>query len=1210
MKKYFIILSLLVLSISALWAQKGKDYNISFEQSRPDVYTLTFTVDNWGFENINPDGTTYTRINFSSGALTQEEGFAELPFISASVQLPSQRDMDMTILSSEYEEVVLEHPLMPSRGIIYRNQDPAAIPYRIAAESMVDNFYPTEQAYMEKPFIVRDVRGTSVRVFPFSWNAITKTLRIYTKLEVELKTNNNIPTNPLLRENLSPVKEAVGMYRNMFINYSPAKVALGMAEYGDLLVITTERDEEVIEPYISWKREKGINVSKEVVGRGSNVKTLIQQKYKENNKLMYVLLVGDWGDIRSDYENLESGVSGPTDPMLGCVIGDDVFPDIAIGRFSAENVEQVTTQVNKTIGYEKNPDVSSNWMEAFIGIGSNEVALGDDGEKDYEHIQRIYSERLEPFTYNIHRENYAPLANKNTLIEHINKGASTMAYCGHGVTTYFVTTGISNDDVKLLNNEGRLPFIVAVACHTGAFHSSISDCFGETWLRKANGGAVVAWMSSIEQPWNPPQRGQDYFYDILSGGFDYSEYETQNGINTSEQRTHWGSLAVNAMGLMLLESSGNADIMTVKTWITFGDPSLQLRTKMPTEIVASNEKIVTGANFETIITSNGAPVENAMVCISKDGVYAKAMTNAEGKVNIEHELTPGDALLVVTAFNAATIYKEVLCISPEGPYIMIDDVKVNDENKQLDYSDGAVKLNMILKNIGNGSAKDVKVTISTEDPYITFITNSAVFPSVTANADTTLEDAFEIKIDKNVPDQHRILFKAVIEESDTWEREFYLTAHSFNFVVSDLSVNDVKDRTLKPNETVNIKFTLTNKGHADASSVISSAFTESPYINLPTPSSFDMGNLSIGESCKVEIIATVSEHIPSEYDANIILSFTTGNGALREVPVTLSTPYYCTPSLQDCSDGDKFTSFILGDIVNTDETCSTNGYSDYTHLSTVLEAGVEHTAKAMFGYTNERAQGWIDYNGNGVFDSNEALFILRGGKAGLEVSQAFTIPEDAVPGTHRMRVRVKYQTVPTNPCTDNAEKGQTHDYTVIIPERFPRVKNLSAMWQTNKINLTWEAPEAGDKKLIGYRINRNGVLLKDNFNGLSLEDTAVIDGNVYVYEVVSVYENGTSIPAISNIIVMGATGICQDIRPESTFTVFPNPVVDVLHITGNSIPSNISIFDMSSRLVYSSDKCNMDTTIPTTSLKQGVYLLIIDTEEGRIVKKFIKRTSN
>jgi len=1203
MKKHIQILLGLLLSSSLLWAQK--DYKVQFEQPIQDSYQLIFNVENWNLEDIHRDGNDYKQINFSSSTFTQDKGYAELPFISASIQLPSLKNVDMNIISSEYEEIILDRPLLPSPGVIYRNQDPATISYQIAEESLKNCFYPDKLAFAEEPFIVRDVRGTSVRVFPFAWNAVTKTLRIYTRIEIELKENQENPINPLLKENPAPVKEAVGIYKSMFLNYNQFRQELVTPEFGDILVVTTARDEEAIEPYIVWKKEKGFNVSKVVVDKGENVKALIQQQYNQNNQLIYVLLVGDWGDIRSDYESFTTTV-GPTDPALGCVVGDDLFPDLAIGRFSANNAGQVAIQVNKTIEYEKNPNMDPDWRETFIGIGSNDMVPGDDGEKDYEHIQRIYTQRLESFDYTTHQENYAPLANINTLIEHINTGASTIAYCGHGTSSYFVTTGLNNTDVLALNNNKKLPFIVAVACSTGAFHSS-NDCFGETWLRKENGGAIIAWMSSVEQPWSPPQRGQDYFYDILTGGFDYTLYENQNGINTSEQRTFWGSLAINSMGLMLCESSRTDDIMTVKTWITFGDPSLQLRTKTPNEIISSNEKVVAGVNFETIITSNGVPVENAMVCISQDGVYAKGITDVNGKVSIDHSFVPGNVLLVVTAFNAKTVYKEILSISPEGSYVVVDEVVVNDDNQQLDYSDGSVKLNMTLENVGNDSAQDVKVTIYSEDPCLNIINGTAIFTTVPSNDKITLENAFEISIDKNVPDRHPILIKAVVEGNETWINDFYLTANSFDLSIADIFINDIKNDYLKSNETAIVKFTLINQGHSDAKSLTVSFSTESFHLNLPIPSKIELGNIAIGGSHEVELIITIPGNIPFGYDAEINLLLTAGNGTVKELPLRLSTFSYCTPSFQDCSDDDKLTSFILEDIINTDETCTDTGYSDYTYLSTILEPGVEYTAKAKFGYSNERAKGWIDYNGNGIFEDEEALFIIRGAKADTEVSQTFILPEEAVPGTHVMRVRVKYQTIPTDPCTDESIKGQTHDYTIIVPEKYSKVQNLTVAPDENKIMLAWETSNIDNQVLLGYRIMRNNTLLTDNHTVTNFEDANVNIGNVYVYEVYAVYEAGISLPAITDIIVYtGQVGL-PEVKTKTLFTVYPNPVSDVLNIQGESMPKKVSLYNMAMQMIYTTTQCDEKMSLPVYTLAIGIYLLMIETENDIIIKKFIKR---
>ena len=657
------ILTLLMISASMLLFA-GNGFKAKFNQPSSDKYEVSVELGEWSLKEITVSGQTFQKIVFDGSAVTEQKGWAALPFISASVQLPNNKNVDMEVIEGNYTDIKLSHPLLPSRGTIYRNQDPSKIAYEIAPESIINEFYPADLSVMESPFVVRDVRGTTVRVFPFRYNAATKTLRVYSDVKVILTENNKPATNPLLREDINPVRDAIGIYQSMFINYKQPKLSAtltSMDEYGDILVITTSDYMSTMDPYIQWKREKGYNVTTQTVSKGSNVATAIQTAYNNNPKLMYVQLAGDWADIKSPTYS-----SAPTDPSMGCVSGSDNYPDISIGRFSCSGTADLKVQIDKAINYEKNPDMTAGWRETFIGIGSAEGSgIGDDDEIDYDHIKNIYNNRLNPkMGYQTHQQNYGSNPSSSTLHGYINSGASTIAYCGHGDTQYWVTTGYDNTKVNSTTNGDKLPFIVSVACVNGEFHNSTKVCFAEAWLRKSGGGALVFWGSTINQPWTPPQRGQDYFYDILIGGYNYDNYSGQSGYNTSEQRTHWGCIAVNSFNLMLKESSYSDDLETVKTWTTFGDGAVQLRTKQPDNLVLSDESVLAGVPFAGTATVNGNPIANAQICLSQNGTYFSTLTDASGNYSINHTFTNDSVLLVATAFNTTTIYKNVFCSAP------------------------------------------------------------------------------------------------------------------------------------------------------------------------------------------------------------------------------------------------------------------------------------------------------------------------------------------------------------------------------------------------------------------------------------------------------------------------------------------------------------------------------------------------------------------
>ncbi len=133
-------------------------------------------------------------------------------------------------------------------------------------------------------------------------------------------------------------------------------------------MIVTSRDEAAIQPYVQWKKEKGYNVSVEVVASGTTVNSNVQAAYDNNNNILYVLLVGDWADLQCT----TSGSGRPMDPQVGTVVGGDDFADIAVGRFSANSPADVTVQVNKVINYEKMPEMAGTWYASATGIASNQ----------------------------------------------------------------------------------------------------------------------------------------------------------------------------------------------------------------------------------------------------------------------------------------------------------------------------------------------------------------------------------------------------------------------------------------------------------------------------------------------------------------------------------------------------------------------------------------------------------------------------------------------------------------------------------------------------------------------------------------------------------------------------------------------------------------------------------------------------------------------
>ncbi|MHB2155114.1 C25 family cysteine peptidase [Calditrichota bacterium GD2] len=837
--RFFYLFFLFIFSASLL----ARDYQIDYQKIASDAHQLTFTLFNYEIKIVDEDGSVFSDLDFSSSVKLEQKGYAALPFVHATLQLPPLKNMDLHIEAVETEEIQLRYPMLPSRGVIYRNQDPDTIPYWIDPASITDSWYPEAFVRQSRPFILKDVRGATVYFYPFQYNAATKTLKVFKSIKITLTENDSNPINPLIRmPGYKILPEMDGIYQTAFLNYTRTTQDLDYGQHGDILVISTDRDTAAVAPYIAWKREKGFNVALEVVPKGTNVKSLIQQKYDENNNLLYVLLIGDYDDVQSDKGTSENG---PMDPQLGCVVGDDYYADISVGRLSANSPADVTVQVNKIIEYEKNPDAGMDWYKSALGIGSAEGSgSGDDGEVDKDHIQNIWDNKLDPFTYDIYSTAYDPGATDAMVANAVNDGVSIINYCGHGSMTSWGTTGFNNDDVNNLTNGDMLPFIFSVACVNGAFDDG--DCFAEAWLQKDNGGAVMFLGSTINQPWAPPMRGQDYFNDILIGGYNYDDHPGQNGINTHEQRTFIGSIVINGFALMLNESNSSSDVETVQTWCTFGDPALQVRTQAPADVTLSNENIEAGTPFSTTVTSGGQPVADAMVCISQNGMYYSALTDANGQVTIEHTFEQDSALLVVTAFNKQTVYKMIPVSGGQGPNIVVDSYQINDQstgnnNAQVEYKE-QFYLDVAAKNIGNEPGIDVDAQLSSNDTYIQIQDNSHFYGTIDTSAVVPGPQAFLLQAADGTPDQHTVNCTVTFSDTSTrqWTSDISFVVNAPDLGNGSLTIYDGAqgdgDGILDAGETADMSIPLFNQGHAASESGKATLTTNSPYLTIHTDS--------------------------------------------------------------------------------------------------------------------------------------------------------------------------------------------------------------------------------------------------------------------------------------------------------------------------------------------------------------------------------------
>lgn len=886
--KKIIIALLLVAGIGHVNAQNWIGINseqpVSAESAlittSPSGSVVSFTVNGFNINPVNtPRGDAFT-VSVPGGTPVMEKGMPDLPKLTASLIIPDQADMQVRIVTSAF----IDYPFMdiaPSKGNFTRDIDPSSVPYEYGRAYSRDEFFPNTLAFLREPYILRDYRGQTVVVSPFAYNPVTRTLRVYHQLTVEIVTAGTSTDNILVRTGLPEQTETefAKIYKRHFLNYQDGGRYTPLEEQGNMLIICHGAFMAEMEDFVNWKRTIGIQTEMvDVATIGVNptaIKTYVADYYATNG-LTYLLLVGDHAQVPTV---TTGSLGGPSDHSYGYLAGNDHYPDVFVGRFSAENAAQVQTQVTRSVTYEQNPDVSIDWFSTGFGIGSSE-GPGDDGEYDWQHQRNIRTD-LMGYTYTAIGELYDGSQggedlpgnpNSTSVANEVNAGRAIINYVGHGSQTSWGTTGFSNTGVNALTNNNMWPFIWSVACVNGDFLNG--TCFAEAWLRatNANGptGAVATLMATINQSWNPPMEGQDEMNDILVESY------------TDNIKRTFGGLSMNGC-MKMNDTYGSDGADMTDTWLIFGDPSVVVRTAMPVALVVNHDPVAFIGSTQFVVN---CAVQDAFACLTIDGQIIGTATVNGGSaiITIPTLSNVGTMKLAVTAFNYLPYIADIDILPLEGPYVVYNNHAINDaagnNNLQLDYNE-SVLMALGLKNAGTDDATDVMVTISSSDSYIVLNDSTELYPLIGAGQTVAVPDGFAFSVSNEVPDGHHIIFDySAVSGENEWTGSFQVIAHSviLNFagstITDELGNNNGK---ADPGETFQMHISVINAGTAPAYNVTGILETEDPYILLNVDS-VNYGTINGYETVSASFTVTALPTTPTGHMAEFTFNMLADGG--------------------------------------------------------------------------------------------------------------------------------------------------------------------------------------------------------------------------------------------------------------------------------------------------------------------------------------------
>ncbi len=223
----------------------------------------------------------------------------------------------------------------------------------------------------------------------------------------------------------------------------------------------------------------------------------------------YVLLVGDtsWGYDKSVTHQTywqerclvptlmawtsAWGVSA-SDNRLACVVGDDRFPDLSIGRLPVRTEAEAASVVDKILQYEANPEIGPWRKRIQLLAGEGTIFERHCVDVDSAFVPPCYeAPRIYTTSGSIH------FGATQDLIDQWNQGVVLASFTGHGGgSVWFDANFFLLEHIPLLQNPRRLPVVFSLTCFVGYFDNPWSSSLGEEILRAEDKGAVSHFGSS------------------------------------------------------------------------------------------------------------------------------------------------------------------------------------------------------------------------------------------------------------------------------------------------------------------------------------------------------------------------------------------------------------------------------------------------------------------------------------------------------------------------------------------------------------------------------------------------------------------------------------------------------------------------------------------------------------------------------------------
>ena len=450
---------------------------------------------------------------------------------------------------------------------------------------------------------------------------------------------------------------------------------------GGYLIISPDGVAGYLDDFVAFKHSQGFDVFvltlSETGESAADIKDAIDDHLMSNPMLEYVLLIGDvdgFASCPSFYYGPDNDV---TDQQYGHLVGDDVVPDVFIGRLSIDSLSDLIVIMSKTIQYARDPlAFDENWLDRGLVVAGNYSSSYPIPITPKWTSYWLMEELLDHGYDQIDTVFYPPTQQgASYIIPVIDNGVGIVNYRGWGDANGWHYPEFHVDDVNDLNNGWLTPVFMSYVCNSNDFANNVDPCLSEAVLRGGTptvpkGGVAFIGPSDLHTSTKYNNVINAYMYDAM---LNHGVVELGPAMQAGQYGLTKEFPAQNG--------PGEAQEFYANVYNILGDPSLQVYLDRPKQFMIEVSELSTRDGLIQLSikdTNTEMDIDNAVISIMGDGqLLAKGITDESGDFIATLDLDELSAVDIYSNKGGYMQGHEILPVQDDEQSIQLTDIIID-----------------------------------------------------------------------------------------------------------------------------------------------------------------------------------------------------------------------------------------------------------------------------------------------------------------------------------------------------------------------------------------------------------------------------------------------------------------------------------------------------------------------------------------------------